>query len=62
MQVSTSNYEFTHGKKPRGYGQWAFFFDGESAPFWYTGSYAEAKKMAIRYAVSKGHHLIAVGS
>jgi hypothetical protein len=62
MEVSTTEYEFSHGKNPRGTGQWAFFFDGESEPFWHTGSYAEAKKMAIKYAVAKGHARIKVGS
>ena len=28
MEVSTTQYEFSHGKKPRGFGTWGFFFDG----------------------------------
>lgn len=61
IQVSTSEYEFSHGKKPRGYGQWAFFFDNDKEPFWATGKYGDAKKMAVAYAVTKKHSRIKVG-
>jgi hypothetical protein len=62
IEVNTTQYQFSHGKSPRGYGQWAFFFDGESEPQWYNGKFSDAKKMAIAYAVTKGHSRIAVGS
>lgn len=61
IEFNTREYEFSHGKQPRGYGQWAFFFDSDPEPFWATGSYAEAKKMAKAYAVSKGYREIKVG-
>ena len=59
MDISTTNYEFTHGRKPRGEGFWAFRFqrdmaDGtaresvEFAPGEMT--YAKAKKWAITAA------------
>lgn len=54
MEVSTTNYEFTHGRKPRGEGFWAFqFYKGgkdtiEFAPGEMT--YAKAKKWAITAA------------
>lgn len=65
LEVETTQYEFVHGKRPKGYGMWAFFFDGETdslKAFWHTGKYSEAKAMAIRWAVVKGHRRIAVGS
>lgn len=62
IQIITTNYEFCHGKKPRGYGQWAFFFDNEAEPFWSTGKYSEAKKMAVTYAVTKGFSVVKVGA
>jgi hypothetical protein len=49
--VSTGEYEFSHGKRPRGYGLWAFCFDGgepEFAP--QPGNYSEACKWAISEA------------
>ena len=51
VEFNTREYEFSHGRTPRGRGSWAFFFD-RSMPvdqaFWTPGSttYAEAKKMA----------------
>jgi hypothetical protein len=62
VEVRTTDYEFAHGKKPRGYGCWAFFFDAVTEPFWHTGKYAEAKKMAVAYAVTKGYRVVRVGS
>ena len=51
MEIETRQFEFAHGKKPRGVGQWAFRFNGpnsnastEFAPG--TLSYAEGKKWA----------------
>ena len=45
MEVSTTQYEFSHGKKPRGFGTWGFFFDGKrdaDQAFWFSGSYGNA--------------------
>jgi hypothetical protein len=62
VEFSTTEFEFAHGKKPRGTGQWAFFFDGDSEPMWFTGSFANAKKSAMAWAVTKGHVRVRVGS
>ena len=65
IEVSTREYEFSHGKKPRGYGNWAFFFDGATdvgAAKWFTGKFSEAKKMAVAWAASKKHTKVEVGS
>lgn len=65
IHISTTQYEFAHRKQPRGYGQWAFFFDGATDvddAQWFTGKYSEAKKMAIAYAVTFKHSSIEVGS
>jgi hypothetical protein len=49
----TTEFEFSHGKKPRGLGYWYFkpadnAWPGDSMPtggfFWHFGTYAEAKK------------------
>lgn len=63
IEINTSEYEFSHGKKPRGTGQWGFFFDQDrdvSQCFWANGSFADAKRMAIAWAVTKGHTVIRV--
>ncbi len=37
MKVITDNYEFIHGRKPRGDDRWVFFFDGETRPLVVAG-------------------------
>ena len=60
--VSTGEYEFSHGKKPRGYGHWAFFIGSETVePVFFTGLYGECKKQAVALAKSKGVNVF-VGS
>jgi hypothetical protein len=71
MNISTSNYEFTYGRKPRGKGYWAFRFqkdmaDGtakeyvEFAPS--DMKYAEAKRWAIQIAKASGVSRVAVAT
>ena len=53
---NTSEYEFAHGKKPRGNGQWAFvpadYCWGENMPHgaveFVLGGYADAKRDVSR--------------
>ncbi len=62
VEVSTREYEFSHGKKPRGGScAWAFFFDNNPEPFWHTGSFADARKRAVAWAVTKGYSVVKVG-
>lgn len=59
----TSEYEFAHGKKPRGRGSWAFvpsdYYWGDDMPqdaiAWANGTYGEAKQ-----EVASRHPKIAV--
>lgn len=62
MEVSTSRFEFDHGRKPRGFGMWAFFFEGETEPRWFSGTFGEAKKMAVAEARRHGVSRMRVGS
>ena len=44
FEFDARNYEFTHGRAPKGYGSWAFAFEGR-APVWApSSSYADAKR------------------
>lgn len=61
-RVETSEYEFSHGRTPRGKGQWAFSFDGIAGIFWTHGTYTEAKAEARREARRLGATKITVGS
>lgn len=47
---NTREYEREHDRKPKGYGSWAFFFEG--LEFWANGTYAEAKKACIAHIKS----------
>ena len=64
IEVSTSDYEFAHGKKPqRGEdGTWTFFVGSIPEPILISGSYAQAKRVALEYAKARGARRIAVGS
>ena len=62
IEFSTTEFEFAHGKKPRGQGQWAFFFDEEREPMWFNGSFSQARQFAMAWAVTKGHVRVRVGS
>lgn len=52
-EVRTEKYEWATGKKPRGYGNWAFGNRSETVVWWEFGTYAEAKKKAIATANDK---------
>ncbi len=70
VTVSTTEFEFAHGKKPRGYGRWGFYFGfnrtlGSTVDPWFApGSmnYGAAKKAAVAEARSRGFTLVKVGS
>lgn len=65
IEVSTSNYEFSHGKKPKGSGGWMFsphknpdMKTQKDDVFSTHGSYTDAKKKAAAWAKDKGHRTI----
>ena len=62
IEINTTQFEFAHGKRPKGYGQWGFYFDRQTDPMFFTGKYSEAKGMAVAWARTKGHHTITLGS
>jgi len=41
---STTQFELAHGRKPRGWGQWAFINKSTGETFFSTGTFTEAKK------------------
>jgi len=63
VTVSTTEYEFAHGKKPRGYGRWAFLLACNKQDIvFYTGKYSDCLKQAKAQAKSCGYTAIAVGA
>lgn len=55
-EVSTSRYEFSHGRSPRGQGSWGFFLGSSSLEdlFWANGTYSEARRAAVAEANRRG--------
>lgn len=63
VEVSTTNYEFVHGRKPRGSGRWVFEIEGfPQCPATFTGTYTEAKRAAVTQATHLGAQRVSVGS
>ena len=70
MRVSTTDFEFAHGRPPRGQGQWAFYFghgrrSGMCVDPWFCPGnvlYSVAKKAAVAEARSRGFTWVEVGS
>ena len=57
MQVETNEFVRSHGRQPRGWGRWGFFFNDDQdveKAFWSTGRFAYTRNMAVTFAVSKG--------
>ncbi len=55
MTTDTTKYEFSHGRKPKGYGRWAFEvtgIDGQGAytteKYFISGKMSDARKEAAR--------------
>lgn len=66
VQVDTSRYERSHGKKPRGKGRgaWAFYFDRTGGDAMFTPSamtYADAVNWAKKQAKEAGKSVVYVG-
>jgi hypothetical protein len=54
VSISTTEYQFSHGRSPRGRGSWAFQIgDSTSNVFWSAANqlYSDALKVAARVAV-----------
>lgn len=67
MTVSTTAYEFSHGKKPSGRGYWAFVFrdsSNQEVTEFLPGStlYGEAKKWAIQHGAELGSVKVSVAT
>jgi hypothetical protein len=57
--IETRQYEFAHGRKPRGTGHWAFhpnFGVDSCSPeiFWFAGSWGDAKRAAAAHFGAQG--------
>jgi len=69
VHVSSSAYQFAHGKQPRGHGSWAFYMgpsrvgQPDQEPVWFPyGSYSDARRQAVAYAKANGYAEIRVAS
>ena len=73
VTVSTRNFELAHGRKPRGFGNWAFSFSNNAAMGYYADgrelidythncTYSVAKKWAVVRAKQLGTTQVSVCS
>jgi len=69
MTFTTTKYEFAHGRKPKGRGNWAFEILGTDGvkrgdTFWANDTYAGARKQAEVHAraIVGRHGTVVVGS
>ena len=74
MRVETNNFEFAHGHKPRGRGNWAFDFERggawttEFCPTWQSDkpgaqpTFGEARRWALQFARELGASRVQVAS
>ncbi len=63
MRVETGTFEFAHGRRPRGRGNWAFELVRENChtlTVWHMGTYSEAKREAVRQAKECGASYVVV--
>ena len=58
--VSTSAFEFAHGRAPRGEGRWAFELAGEV--LFFEGTFTAARRAATSEAARRGLRQISVGT
>jgi len=63
VEVRTEEYEFAHGKAPRGSGQWIFDMGSGAThhAFSYYGRFTEARKAAVKDAKVHGYTRVEVG-
>lgn len=68
IRINTTEFEFAHGRKPRGRGSWAFCFGSSDEPVWAPGgdgffaggalTYGEAAKWARVEAARRGQYRV----
>jgi hypothetical protein len=64
-QASVRDFEFTHGRKPKGFGLWSFQLhrgDGRSTAVEKEGTFTDAKHAALREARELGCHEVSVNT
>jgi hypothetical protein len=63
-KFDTTSFENSHGRKPRGRGNWGFSFgcDSDDPRHWvfFSGSFTEAKRQAKALADSRGTDVVVV--
>ena len=59
---SADRYEFTHGRRPRGEGSWAFELraGNRTHQIFINARYAEARKQALVKATEEGYDTVGV--
>lgn len=59
--TTTTRYEASHGRRPRGTGTWGFFFGSNTEPWWAPfGTYTQARRAAEAEARRRGETRVTV--
>ena len=53
IEINTSEFQFAHGRKPRGRGHWAFYMPGDPEPVFFSPAYSEACRQAMLLAAER---------
>jgi hypothetical protein len=63
-QSSVRDFEFAHGRKPRGNGEWCFTLhrNGSSTREFVSGTFTDAKQQAMRLARDLGCDVVTLDS
>lgn len=64
VECYIGQYVRAHGKNPSGRGLWAFFFPGDTTPWFTPGAilFTEARRLAKEEAARRGQYRCVVGS
>jgi len=66
VNVIIREFEFSHGKKPRGFGSWAFWMGTDTSDImkaqFFMGTFTEASRQAAKMAKDLGFTAVTVGS
>lgn len=63
VEFNTTEFQFSHGRTPRGVGAWAFSFVRHpemDEMVWVNGSFSEAKRVMRARAVAEGRRVVFV--
>ncbi len=59
-QTTTTLFESSHGKQPRGFGRWGFQGEGQEGTFFHTGTFSQSRRESEKHFSKKGCRTVRV--